>query len=312
MQYSTVCRHLLRMAQAVTFEISVLFLLLLIVKTSASAQYSVNSWTTDNGLPQNSVKTILQTHDGYLWFGTQDGLVRFDGLRFVTFNTANTKGISSNRLACLFEDHQNRLWIGTEDGGLIKYKNGGFTTYRTESGLPADSVLAIRELPDGRLIVQTSGGTAYLDGDRFVLNDPLKDRSPDSFAYLGKSGTVWYYDRSTIRMKKDGREIDFPVSDTEPGDSPVILFEDNNGALWIGTFHGKLRRFKDGTLTTYTRDDGLPGPYITSLFEDQQGNLWVGSFQGSLSVFQNGHFTTIVPLQGPNDNSILSICQDNE
>src|SRR5262245_47125610 len=82
---------------------------------SGSAQYSFDRWTTDNGLPQNSVVQILQTADGYLWMTTFDGLVRYDGVRFKVFNGVNTPGIKSSRLLMLFEDRDLNLWITTEE-----------------------------------------------------------------------------------------------------------------------------------------------------------------------------------------------------
>src|SRR5882762_2251465 len=97
MQYTTPRRQnsldLIRLMSRAT----ALFLLVFGVSSKVSAQYTIDTSNTDSGLPQNTVRTILQTRDGYLWFGTQDGLVRFDGVKFVTFNTANTKGLGSNR-----------------------------------------------------------------------------------------------------------------------------------------------------------------------------------------------------------------------
>ena len=80
---------------------------------------AVRSWETDDGLPNNSIIAMVQTRDGYLWLGTLNGLVRFDGLGFRVFNTANTPGLPENRIVCLFEDSQRRLWIGTENGGTV-------------------------------------------------------------------------------------------------------------------------------------------------------------------------------------------------
>jgi ligand-binding sensor domain-containing protein len=77
---------------------------------SASAQYRFDTWTTDNGLPQNGVRAITQTPDGYLWFTTFDGLVRFDGIRFTTFGTGNTKGIINNRFTGLYSDKDGALY----------------------------------------------------------------------------------------------------------------------------------------------------------------------------------------------------------
>src|ERR1043166_9554726 len=105
---------------------SVLMALLLVLLILASGvrtfcQYNFTSWTTDNGLPQNSVYAILQTRDGYLWFTTLDGLVRYNGAQFTVFNKANSPGIKSNRFSSLFEDRDGALWAGTEDGGLTRY-----------------------------------------------------------------------------------------------------------------------------------------------------------------------------------------------
>ena len=80
----------------------------------AQAQYRFDNWTTDNGLPQNSVYAITQTRDGYIWLTTSDGLVRFDGVRFTVFDQSNTRGITSNRLTDLYEDPEGTLWIGSQ------------------------------------------------------------------------------------------------------------------------------------------------------------------------------------------------------
>jgi ligand-binding sensor domain-containing protein len=96
--------------------------------SSALAQYRFDVLNTDTGLPQNSVYSILQTRDGYLWFTTLDGLVRYNGAQFMVFNKANTKGIKSNRFNYLYEDADGALWAGTEDGGLTRYHNQTFVT----------------------------------------------------------------------------------------------------------------------------------------------------------------------------------------
>ncbi len=84
--------------------------------SSLSSQYLEKRWTTEDGLPQNSVNAIVQTRDGYLWLGTFGGLARFDGVKFTIFNSSNTPGLRSNRILSLFEDRAGRLWIGTEGG----------------------------------------------------------------------------------------------------------------------------------------------------------------------------------------------------
>src|SRR5262245_32459611 len=100
-----------------------LLLCLLSCSTTAFAQYRFDHWTTDNGLPQNSVRDIVQTRDGYLWFTTFDGLVRFDGVRFTVFNKSNTPGLVSNRFISLFEDRSGDLWASVETGQVVDRKS---------------------------------------------------------------------------------------------------------------------------------------------------------------------------------------------
>ena len=86
--------------------------------------YAVRSWTTDEGLPNNSILAMVQSRDGYLWLGTLNGLVRFDGVSFKIFNTGNLPGLPENRIVCLFEDSQRRLWIGLENAGVVFLRDG--------------------------------------------------------------------------------------------------------------------------------------------------------------------------------------------
>src|SRR4051794_31221929 len=91
---------------------------------SVRAQYRIDQWTADDGLPQNSVYGIVQTHDGYLWLATLDGLARFDGVHFKVFNKSNSPGIINNRFVSLFETAGGDLWGGTEESGAVRYRSG--------------------------------------------------------------------------------------------------------------------------------------------------------------------------------------------
>jgi ligand-binding sensor domain-containing protein len=89
------------------------------------AEYRFDVWTADSGLPQNSVRAIVQTRDGYIWVGTLDGLARFDGVRFTVFNKANSPGLSGNRVTALYEDFDGDLWVGLDAGGVARYRSAG-------------------------------------------------------------------------------------------------------------------------------------------------------------------------------------------
>jgi ligand-binding sensor domain-containing protein len=85
---------------------------------TGDSRFVIHTWGTDEGLPQGSVISILQSQSGYLWLGTLNGLVRFDGVRFTVFDEANTPGLISRRIVHLFEDSRTNLWVGTESDGV--------------------------------------------------------------------------------------------------------------------------------------------------------------------------------------------------
>jgi ligand-binding sensor domain-containing protein len=101
------------------------------------SQFGHEVWLTENGLPQNTVHAIAQTRDGYIWIGTEEGLARFDGVKFSVFDKQNTPAIKSNYIRSLLADRQGALWIGTAQG-LVRMLNGKFTLFTRDDGLPSD------------------------------------------------------------------------------------------------------------------------------------------------------------------------------
>ena len=135
-------------------------------------------WAAESGSPspQTGVLAILQTRAGYLWLGTNEGLVRYDGTRFETFDEKSEPGLRSRRIRALCEDAEGTLWIGTAGGGwiasapggLLRFTNGRFETLDSARGLPNDSVRALAEDREGSLWVGTNGGLARLGDLKFV------------------------------------------------------------------------------------------------------------------------------------------------
>src|SRR5436190_22201143 len=114
------------------------------------AQLSHEVWLTENGLPQNTVHSIAQTPNGYVWIGTEEGLARFDGIRFTVFDKQNTPQLKSNYIRTLFADRLGALWIGTAEG-LVRMLDGKFTVFTTNEGLPSDTIQAVYEDREGNL-----------------------------------------------------------------------------------------------------------------------------------------------------------------
>jgi ligand-binding sensor domain-containing protein/signal transduction histidine kinase len=281
--------------------------------SSAMAQYRFDVLNTDNGLPQNSVYSILQTRDGYLWLTTLDGLVRYDGANLHVFNKANSRGIRSNRFTRLFEDREGALWVCTEDGGLTRYFNGAFTTYTTAQGLPHNWVFNLRQTATGDILIQTYKGLArWRDGQISIISTDF-----NSFdivlGYAGRSDAIWYRLGTTLRQARKVVTTDYTVPDYSPDDQHYPqLYEDRKGRLWIGSKQPGLLMLKDDVLTTYTVMDGLPQAMVTAFYEDREGTLWFGTAGGGLVQYQSGKFITFTTQHGLPSNSIVTIYEDRE
>jgi signal transduction histidine kinase/ligand-binding sensor domain-containing protein len=278
----------------------------------AAAQYHFDVWTTDNGLPQNSIGSILQTRDGYIWFTTNDGLVRYDGVRFTVFNAGNRKDLKSSRFSQLVEDRGGNLWIITEDTKLISYKDGLFTSYTTADGLPDNRVGSMRKDDEGTLLVETPQGFAWWRDGRFVLEDPAQNRPYQGFGFPVQSGAVWHLDRVGLHRVERGRvTMDVPIS--LPTDLAIRrLYEDRKGVVWIGTSKSIIIRVEDGRFTYYSKKDGLPDERVNIICEDQRGNLWLGFRDSGLVRLKDDRFTRYTTAAGPTGNDITTIYVDRE
>src|SRR5262245_46147358 len=285
---------------------------------TASARYIARAWGTADGLPQNTVTSIVQTRDGYLWLGTFGGLVRFDGHAFTVFDPDSTPGIASARIVSLHEDRKGLLWIGTESG-LTKYDGVRFTSYTTRDGLPHLNILALLDDSRGRLWIGTGDGLVRFDGrafERVPIGPPASvvlalGETPDgtvwvstnrgigrfaggggafsfasdvvaSFMLVDGKGRLWAGAPALIRWDASiGRFVDVgPAGMRERIGGVAGIVEDRTGTLWIGTRAGVVYRLRDGEaeLMADPRTGALRG-----LLADREGNIWFGSDVGGLT-----------------------------
>jgi ligand-binding sensor domain-containing protein len=282
----------------------------------ALTQYIHGVWQTEQGLPQNAVEAICQTRDGYLWLGTQEGLVRFDGVRFKVFDRRNTPGLPHTWISALFEDRAGNLWIGGRGTGLSRYRAGRFTPFTTREGLPDDRVRALHEDRGGNLWIGTSGGglIRFKDG-RFEALTTADGLPSDQVVTIleDRSGSLWVgtFGGGLGRLK-DGRFTSFTTRAGLSDDEVSSLLEDRDGSLWIGTFNGGLNRLRDGSFTVFTTRDGLSSNLIWSLAEDRDGNLWVGTDNGGLNRFRDGAFAAVTTRSGLSSDVVVSLLEDRE
>lgn len=274
-------------------------------------------WQTADGLPQNSVQAIVQTRDGYLWIGTQDGLARFDGVRFTVFNKENTEEIKHNNIRALCLGGDDTLWIGT-DGGLARFRNeDGFSVYTTADGLSNDIVASICEARDGGLWVGTwGGGLNRLREGRFEIYAGAENLSNDYVAAIcegGAAGDLWIgtYGGGLVRLR-DGKFTAYTTEDGLSHNRLRAIHEDARGRLWIGTRGGGLNCLEDGAWKIYTTREGLAGDSVWAIYEDREGSLWIGTYGNGLSRFREGEFTSFTVDEGLSDNFVWSFCEDRE
>jgi ligand-binding sensor domain-containing protein/signal transduction histidine kinase len=303
--------------------------LVLLAAVAASGQYRVDTWTTENGLPQNSVHALLQTREGYLWLATFGGLVRFDGVAFTVFDAGGEAGgLRSVRIRALLEDRTGAIWIGTEHGGLTRYADRHFTTYTTRDGLPTDSVTFLHEDPRGVLWFATEAGLVrFADGRfrTFTTKDGLPDNAVTRMA-SDQHGALWIGTVHGLVRFVDGRFTTFTTRDGLPGNYVRSILVRRDGAVWIATANG-LARVEGDRFITYTTADGLPTNALRVLHEDRAGHLWIGTNEGLARLIDDGAtagggegardaaghtFEAYTKHDGLSDNMVNSILDDRE
>jgi ligand-binding sensor domain-containing protein len=279
----------------------------------AVGQYSLATWQTEDGLPHNLVQAIAQTQDGYVWLATQEGLARFDGVRFTIFDRQSTAAMSANDVETLFVSRDGSLWVGVYGGTLLRYQNGSFRSYSKAEGLSSATITALAEDTSGDLWIGTDGDGLYRFRDgvftRYTEKDGLIDDSVRCL--LGdREGGVWMGTSSGLGRARDGR---FERHDFPPRERPAAvsaLAVDGTGRLWVGTDGDGLYRVDEGRLVRAgiaQRDDD----HVRGVLADRQGSLWIGTDRG-LHRLQAGRVDVLTRQDGLRSDSIRTVFEDRE
>ena len=278
------------------------------------SQYIHNIWQVEDGLPQNSIWAITQTKDGYIWLGTEEGLVRFDGISFTVFDTQNTAEIKSHQIWNFFEDKKGNFWIASANG-LLLYKNGKFTAYTTKDGLSSNYLRTICEDRKGNIWIGTSRGLNLYKNGKFTVYT-TKDGLSFDLVYVIKEdqkGNLWIgTDGGGLNLFKDGKFTAYTTKNGLSNDHVFAIYEDKEGNLWIGTWGGGLNLYKNGKFIAYTSKDGLSHDYVLSIYKDKEKNFWVGTYSGGINQFKDGKFTTYTTKDGLSNNNVYVINEDQK
>ena len=277
----------------------------------AITQYPRTVWTQQQGLPQDTIRAITQTSDGYLWLGTDEGLARFDGYEFIRF-TKDDSALPGNSITALLAAKDGSLWIGTPNG-LTRYSQRHFTTYTTRDGLADNVVTALFEDHDGGLWIAAGIYLTRFQDGRFV-NYPLSQVSPIRAVRAiceDKQHTLFVAGYGGL-VKRTGDRFVRVLGPENMGDDIVVaMLGDREGNIWIGGSDGLLVVHADGTWRLFGLRDGLPANPVRSLCEDRDGNLWAGT-NGGLSRLENGRFVAADLEGSPSRDWVRSLFEDRE
>lgn len=329
---------------------SFLFVFFLIFFRSENlfAQHSIsfNHLTVENGLSQSAVTCIFQDSQGFMWFGTQDGLNRYDGYNFKVFKNdpSDSTSLSDNFIFSIYEDINGTLYFQTQGGNFQRYNPRAETFALLSkdsldvSQFKVSSVDAFLNEPEVKWVGSLGAGTGLKRTDlktgeatQFKHNpsDPFSISSDKVYSvYRDRSGNLWVgtfngLDKLDEETGKFTHYRNNPADPTSISDNWVWpIYEDSKGNLWVGTVNGGLNKFDPQTnsFSHYLNDPSNPTSlndnYIFSIYEDRGGVIWIGTnagginyFMSSLNVFEH-YINKPENKNSLRDNAVVSMLVD--
>ncbi|GAB3003097.1 hypothetical protein GCM10010960_15560 [Arenimonas maotaiensis] len=310
------------------------------------SEYSRATWSTRNGLPHNQVNAIAQTPDGYLWFATWEGLVRYNGQDFRIFGPSNTPALKDNGIRRVTVSPRGSLVVSTSRGGVAVHRQGRWLHYGHTQGLAQEDISdAFEDGKGGLWVAYERDGLTYIAPDGNAVRWGAEQGVPEGRVYMVKAdrqNVIWAATGSGLIRLENGRARLFDggatptgavyaVADAPggglylgaqrglflirdgavrnlaaPGDAVVSLQPDGATGVWFGTVNKGLRRYGPAGLEVLDTDNGMPNNNVRSLFMDREGSLWAGTSNG-LIRFADLPFTSIDRNRGLRDNYVRTL-----
>lgn len=270
-------------------------------------------WQVQQGLPRAAIFSIRQTSDGYLWLGTQAGLYRFDGVRFVAVQGGKGRSLSNLWIQDLCEDREHNLWIATDDAGLIRLQGRTASYLGRAEGLPSEHARCLLVDRNGDLWVGTDNGLARFHHGKFVVYRTEQGLPGNEIRALSEApdGTVWIATAGPHICTWDGTQFkpaDFKSLSPRAKINALQISSDKT--VWIGTTAGLIRKHGDQE-RCFTKTDGLADDLIQCLTLARNGGVWVGTKDG-FSRLLGDHVETFRTRDGLSQSTVYTLCEDHE
>lgn len=258
-------------------------------------QYDIRLYQAEHGLPMNDIKAVFQDSKGYIWLGCQEGLVRFDGVRFVLFDKSRYPGLRENFIWDIKEDWDGNLWLATNGGGVACFDGKAFKSYTTEQGLASDMAFDIAIGNNHRIYFATEGGVSIWEEGKLR-----------TLVFGNPAATQWAlrvhedsYGNLLIGNTQTGLHIVNSVTQYSPAMDEWLVFfglgSKRNGDIVLGTSLGKIFLWQDQRIRPYQPAE-LPTPYtIRAIHEDVDENLWFCTEGGGIVRYAQGRFESLTP-----------------
>lgn len=254
------------------------------------SEYSLQVWTKNDGLPSNTLHNIVKGDDGFLWIGTSNGLVRFDGSEFKAFTAGNTPQIKANITADLFKDASGKIWFSNGGAGLVIMDQEKFERLSEDDGLSINHPSSFAEGTDGKMYIGTfGGGLNIFENNHFsVINkkDGLSSNDMHSIL-LDRNERLWIgtYDEGINLLDKTGIKK-FIIS---PNSAVEHIFQESNGTILAGTHNG-VYVFNGKSFEAEKEFFPLRGKTINHISEDSEGNIWFSTSNNGIYVYNHQNF----------------------
>jgi ligand-binding sensor domain-containing protein/signal transduction histidine kinase len=279
--------------------------------TKAIGQYVYEVWGVREGLPVASTFRIARTPDGYLWVGTESGLLRFDGVRFTLIDRRQYPDLRAD-ISALHVDRTGTLWIGT-DSGLVEWRDGATRRYTKADGLVDDYVLHLYADRGGALWIGTRGGLSRFEDHRFT-SYTSRDGLPHDIVKAvtqAADGSLWIATTGGLAHLANGTFRRYTTQQGLASDLMQIVREDRQGVLWFGGFAG-LHRMAGGRIDVFTTKDGLSHDLVTDVVEDGNGSLWISTYGGGITRYRDGRFERLTTATGLASDYVHDLLLDRD